>query len=110
MSVTSALDELKKIEGALYFAANNIQRGIDGNALKHIDDARRATIAAHRALIRECEAPTVYPAAPEGAVPVRMIGVQRDGVIVAREDGKPVEFNSNGYDLILRTPTEGSSE
>jgi hypothetical protein len=39
-----------------------------------------------------------------------MIGVQRDGVIVAREDGKPVEFNSNGYDLIPRTPTEESGK
>jgi hypothetical protein len=95
MSVTSALDELKKIEGALYFAANNIQRGIDGNALKHIDDARRATIAAHRALIRECEAPTVYPAAPEGAVPVTVI----DGEVWT-DDGQP---DDGPYWLASRT-------
>lgn len=61
------------------------------------------SMADFRVFARGVEAMKLNTAVPpEGAVPVRMIAVLRDGVTFQREDGQPIEYEKDGYYLMKR--------
>lgn len=124
---------LSQALGSLSFAVSNIERGIDGNALAHIKDAKRDIRAALRSdsPVSEPEEYHDYEQGfddgwwkglaegkgliPEGAVPVEILQHKRDPVAytiieAVGHEQRFVSVKDGPYWLIPRTDPNGGDE